>query len=598
MISMIAMYIVIYIAYNKLVVYYAPSIFEKKVESTHFVPVSNALVLRICAEKEANIDLFENYMLFRMKEDPNEVIEVLRFLGIFKSFRSQLLMMLSMKKCDDSYYNYQFYAFARVFKSYLEPTPQNYIVNLDQMHRSYLVNLSLYWNNRYNGNRFQTLIHGINTAVLHVELISFIKYLCVIYQYDPYIIQSYSEIALVAMGQPKLSAYYKHHFNKLIEHSKPIIDPIFKKMSHYYPISLERYMEETKRSNGDSYNADISYSFESTALRFHVDDNTIYRDSKSDSSVTAMFVTKNTKLSSFGLLINILLTFVWSGFFIKFDTGDMKNFKNEVIGVYNSLYYFNNLSENLTTGIILPQLLVNLNYEHKFDNQQLYYDKNNIKIPNKESDQNIDHKSDQNEIKNNIMNNFNLENIKNVNQKENTETNFIHQISRIYQNNYIDSSNCSKHYYMIYGETSNYLTSIRNDYNYYVKILSELSIYLTGLVQTSGSICEPLTLLTNNFSYLTFEILNEFSKANSYLNGNMTEALDYLKDVSTVNFFIFLLVPSVFLGSLVIFLVVFFHLRFGLREIRNSEIFRRIFRIKRKIRFIAVQKVIRVMGLV
>ncbi|EAY01809.1 hypothetical protein TVAG_273200 [Trichomonas vaginalis G3] len=101
--------------------------------------------MRFAAEAECDIEGFENYMTHSRKQDPEEMIEVIRFLGIFKSQRTKITIILSKYKTNIPYYDFQFYLLQRVFQCYTE-TPPAYIKQLDDLHRSYLVCLSLFWN--------------------------------------------------------------------------------------------------------------------------------------------------------------------------------------------------------------------------------------------------------------------------------------------------------------------------------------------------------------------------------------------------------------------------------------------------------------------
>lgn len=494
-IALVLFYTASYWLYMRAVKYYAPLVFNHRLETSF--PMNAALMIRNVAKREADIEGIQDYMVTRMRDDPDELLEILRFLGIFRSLRSQLLMALSSKKCTNAYYHYQFYAFTRVFKSYSSPTPQNYIANLDRIHRSYLVNLSLYWNYRYNNNIWKMILHGINTAILHVELISFVNFLAYIYQYDYYVIQSLSEVALVAMGQPKLSAYYKHYCNKLREHNKPIIDPIFRSMAAYYPISLQKYLQETKRSSSEGI-IETTYSFGSTPIRFHINENTIYRDESTERSVTAMFVQRNTKLSSGALFLNIVLALIWGYLFANFDQSSRSSSSNQLKNIDFELKKCYSLAENLTAALILPSILSDLNI------------------------------------------------------------------------NFMKSKNCTKDYYNIYNGIIDHIMKIRSDYYYHIHMLSTISDYLTSLATNHEDYCKSLRIVTENYTTLSYEIFDKMLLSANYFHNNVTHAIKTINIIPTLNLYMLVLFPFIVFGSVIIFIVIYLHLKISLRKIPNS----------------------------
>lgn len=338
-------------------------IFKQRYDPPWWLPIRNSLVMRTAAEIEADIDSFDDFVLLRLKQDPEEMIEVVRFLGIFRSQRPKILYMLKAWKGSSIYYDYQFYLFQRIFQSYEESAPPQCLTALDDLHRSYLVDLSLFWQNRLENNSLNSFIHATKAALTHVELTNYIRYLCFIYQYDPVVFQSFAEISLIASGDPSLSVLYRKYANSLRDSPGSIIDPIFKNMAQCYPISNERYSEENGHSlDESSSNKEINSNLSSYShLRFHIDEKVIYRDECSLNSPMAMFVQKCTKIKSYAGILVFILTMGWAFVFVSAETyTDQVQFKI-IMNIKDLVKETIDLSVKLTSGIILQPILLSLN---------------------------------------------------------------------------------------------------------------------------------------------------------------------------------------------------------------------------------------------
>ncbi|EAY18899.1 hypothetical protein TVAG_146420 [Trichomonas vaginalis G3] len=296
-------------------------VYNGKIEFPWYLPVRNNLVMRYLSEEKADIEKFENLMLLRMKHDDEEMMEVVRFLGIFKNQRQKIMIMLSMWKGESVYYDYQFYLASRLFSCFNDNCPEYYINQLDNLHRNYLVCLSMFWKNRHDKNYFTSFLYGTKASVTHVEMINLIEFRSFIYQYDPYIYQSYAEISLIALGDPSKSVIYRRHSQLLKENHYSVVDPVFKATARYYPISIEQYTEEKTSTDSSETNSTSSSNLSSqnsyNHIRFHLSDNVIYRDEESDNSSIAMFVQKSDQMKSMNVLVAVLLTFIWSYFFAR-----------------------------------------------------------------------------------------------------------------------------------------------------------------------------------------------------------------------------------------------------------------------------------------
>ncbi|EAX85630.1 hypothetical protein TVAG_508000 [Trichomonas vaginalis G3] len=292
-------------------------ILNEKYEPPWWLPLRNSLVMRIATQTTADIKCFELYTTFRMKQNPEEFIEILRFLGIFKSQRSKLFLMLSMWKGNSVYFDYQFYVLSRLFQSYEIPCPKNYIDILDRLHRHYLVTLSLFWQNRFEKNPIKSFVFATKCAFTHTELINLSKYLMFVYQYDANVANAYSEIALIAMGKPLQSVIYRRYATKLYENPGSVVDPIFRRFSNYYPISSEAYNIEISSLNEESKSENDNAS-STSRLRFHFDNKSvIYRDEESDNSPMAMFVQKSNRLKRFSIYFSLSFAILWSIIFSR-----------------------------------------------------------------------------------------------------------------------------------------------------------------------------------------------------------------------------------------------------------------------------------------
>lgn len=351
----IVIYAVIFSLYKIFLKKYSYMILNEKYDPPWWLPITNSLVLRYAAETEADMEQFENYMMLRMKQDPEEMIEAIRFLGIFRSQRNRLAEMMSMWKGNSAYYDYQFYVFARVFRSYEENAPQYYINALDHLHRNYLVNLTLFWQARQNKQYLLSFLYAAKASVPHSEIVSFIKYLCFIYQYDPYVHHAYSEIALVAMGEPIKAMLYRRYATALRENSRSVVDPIYRNTARFYPISLEKYADEFIKAGSDSNSKNDNST--NSSVRFHVDQNTIYRDDDTDNSILAMFVQKSKRFRPYGTIIGFIIGFMWVFSFTQEAKRNQFMMMHKVNNIKSRIRSTMNLTTQITAGILIQPIL-------------------------------------------------------------------------------------------------------------------------------------------------------------------------------------------------------------------------------------------------
>lgn len=350
-----ALYTCIYLAYQFIMGKYAFLILNEKYVPPWWFPIKSSLVMRITAQTKADIEGLENFMYLRINHSQEEIIEAVRFLGIFKNQRQKILLMLSMTKTQNPYYEYQFYLYSRLFKSIEGSAPQHYVANLDDLHRRYLVCLSLFWKERYQKNFMKSFIYGTQASLTHIDLINFIKYLCFIYQSDPYIYQSYAEILLIAQGEPAKSVTYRRYANFLKENRVAPVDPIFKWTASYYPLSIDVYSEEksASHSDDDSSSAQTDNALKDNQVRFHVDENIIFRNEEMDNSLIAMFVQKSNSMVSMNILVSCIIVLIWFGFYMREITNNEKYSVFMLSDIKNLVKSTMELSLQLTAGVIM-----------------------------------------------------------------------------------------------------------------------------------------------------------------------------------------------------------------------------------------------------
>lgn len=372
---LLILYLLLFYFYQIFLKKYSYLILNGKYEAPWYLPISNSAIMRFAAEAECDIEGFENYMTHSRKQDPEEMIEVIRFLGIFKSQRTKITIILSKYKTNIPYYDFQFYLLQRVFQCYTE-TPPAYIKQLDDLHRSYLVCLSLFWNCRKLNEKYKSFVYAAKASFVHVELVSLSKYLILYYQYNPFILQSFAEIAMIALGDPSKSVTY-HRLSQLAnENPEMIDDPLLRYSFYNYPISVKRYNEEkgsTSSSSSSSSHSFFNWSY--SKLRLHINENVIYRDEKSDNSPMAMFVQKYTDIKTYSLIISILLMLVWflcfcyesyqskCRFLVHFD-----HVKDSIHHMIKSIYLFSSYKMINNLNLTFKDCQKNVNFVYDFIN--------------------------------------------------------------------------------------------------------------------------------------------------------------------------------------------------------------------------------------
>lgn len=339
----------------------ATKIVLQKSSAPWYLPVTNALLLRYAAKTDGNIEEFTNYMLIKLDQDPEAMIEIIRFLAIFKSQRNQLLMMLSVWKQSSLYYNYQFYLFKKIMAAGNELAPDQTIEIVDRLHRNYIVMMSMFWAAREKKNYFEAFNCAIKAATMHCEMYNQIKYTCFFYHFDPYIYNAYSEFMLIGLAEPMKSLVYRRYSATLKDNPGTVADPFFRRVAHYYPISSERFSSEFSSSNHSSSTTkssnSISGKYTFSQLRFHIDNNTIYREESKDTSYVAMFVEKSKRFKTHGIVISFILTILYAAYYTYFIDIDQRKIADGVNNIKGIVSDTIRLYKRLTVGIYLKEII-------------------------------------------------------------------------------------------------------------------------------------------------------------------------------------------------------------------------------------------------
>ncbi|EAX86705.1 hypothetical protein TVAG_524380 [Trichomonas vaginalis G3] len=369
----------IYYLYQIFLRKYAYLILNEQYEPPFWLPINNCLVMRIAAETDADITQFENYMNLRLKQDPDEMIEVVRFLGIFRNQRERLLLMMSKFKGDSVYYEFQFYCFMKAFMSIEDSCPQKYISSLDKMHTTYLVYSSLFWDAKSKGDKIGSFIYALKASIPRMEIIDFANLLRFAYQKDYYIHQAMAELSLIALGEPSKYVKFSKMYQKLKENPSKVSDQIFIAMRSSYPITLSKYFEEL---NAES-KSEKSDSENSSSLRFHVSEKTIYREDNSLNSPVAMFVQKVSYFKPYGIVFSPIVGMIWLGFYFKklmdypiMMTEKMTNVKMAALSTYN-------LTSQIASGVMLQPFIIKAILHNQKNENITKSDRNSP--PNKEN---------------------------------------------------------------------------------------------------------------------------------------------------------------------------------------------------------------------
>ncbi|EAY01808.1 hypothetical protein TVAG_273190 [Trichomonas vaginalis G3] len=181
---------------------------------------------------------------------------------------------------------------------------------------------------------------------------------------------------MIALGDPSKSVTY-HRLSQLAnENPEMIDDPLLRYSFYNYPISVKRYNEEkgsTSSSSSSSSHSFFNWSY--SKLRFHINENVIYRDEKSDNSPMAMFVQKYTDIKTYSLIISILLMLVWflcfcyesyqskCRFLVHFD-----HVKDSIHHMIKSIYLFSSYKMINNLNLTFKDCQKNVNFVYDFIN--------------------------------------------------------------------------------------------------------------------------------------------------------------------------------------------------------------------------------------
>lgn len=359
---------------------YAYAILTESRPHSLFLPVSKAYLLRCAAETAAYVDGFDKFMLMKIKDDPEEILEIMRYLFIFKQNHPMLIQLLNSMPDVNAYYDFQFYVFRRVIKSEDNKAPQMYIDILDSLHRKFLVAMSLYWFERNLDHMFRAHYYSAVAALQHSELINYLSFLKLCYRQDYHISMSTAEIYLIGMGDPVKSMKFRRYATIVKDNPNNTIDPLFRLISQNYPLSTERYREEMKGLSDSTSDPSSKINVESTMhqlMRFHFDDNVIFRNDSTENSHMAMFVQKGDKIDDYRTITTILFLVILAIIYCKHLIGETAKMLDIIGSIGSLVLQTNEMAANLSASFLYQPIVAKV-----FENFQNDSMLNLTKLPN------------------------------------------------------------------------------------------------------------------------------------------------------------------------------------------------------------------------
>ena len=281
-----------------------------------FLAYDVANVFRLIAVEVGDVETFKNLLVMRQRRKTSQFIEIVRFLGVFPSHRQQLLSMLETWESHSNYHCFQIHLFQEILSSYVRNAPEDATNVLDGLHRMYLVHLYQFWHDRYENNWFGAFKSGINAMLVHSELSAVIASLLSRYPFDSSIRTAYSELQMIAFGDPKGSVRSRKLASMLRESSSCVDDPLMKIMGQKYPRATQYFAEEQAMLSELSITESTSGSL-SKGMRFHFEQNVIERNN-GDNSPTAMYVQKDKSAKVCGFIPSCFCAFVVMLVFVIF----------------------------------------------------------------------------------------------------------------------------------------------------------------------------------------------------------------------------------------------------------------------------------------
>ncbi|EAY15383.1 hypothetical protein TVAG_224590 [Trichomonas vaginalis G3] len=315
-------YTIVIVYYKKYLQKYSYAILSETKNVSVFFPVSKSLLIRNAAEFFAYTEGFDKFMFMRINGDPEETIEVVRYLSLFKYNHTRILQILSKYTSNGAYYDFQFYLYRTHVEYQNIDAPKVYTDILDNIQRRFLVSNFLYWQCRCSNQWIKAHYYATVSSINHIELRNYINFLVFIFRYDSHIYQSFAEFSLVALGDPVRSVKYRRYAATLKENPSGIVDNLIKILSQNYPLSTQKYNHGNNERQSDitpeSSQASIEAPPVPQMLRFHFDDNVIFRNDKSDNSPMAMFVQKCNSFTSYRSVFYIICIFIICSMYFKY----------------------------------------------------------------------------------------------------------------------------------------------------------------------------------------------------------------------------------------------------------------------------------------
>lgn len=203
---------------------------ENSSQFPRILPGNIVSILRIITSHSGDPMIFLNILSqrqYNIKTSP--MIEIIRFLAIFPSKRSDMITELSLLKSDSNYNRFIIYFFLKYLKSMTSVSDEKHTKFLDDLQRSFLVHHHIYWKMREHKKYFRSFVEACSTSYYFIELKFELMSLIERFPFDSYLYSRYADFYLIAYGN-----FVKYQQSKMIsldlEQDRNLItDPILHK---------------------------------------------------------------------------------------------------------------------------------------------------------------------------------------------------------------------------------------------------------------------------------------------------------------------------------------------------------------------------------
>lgn len=216
--------------------------------SSGISPHNYVTVIRSYALTIADPNVFEQFRQMQQLFDKRASIqiEIIRFLGLFPSKRSQMLEEIQNTTSKNLYNRFMLHLFSEKLTALtMNSTEADRSAAFD-LYTAYTTKMCKYWKCRYRKQKMKSFTNGMVAITLRMELKHEIKVLLEKYPFDPKVRKMYVNFLIIASGDTEEIKNQQSILHELEGNSPSITDPMLHNVSSFNPRIL-RYLTKSER---------------------------------------------------------------------------------------------------------------------------------------------------------------------------------------------------------------------------------------------------------------------------------------------------------------------------------------------------------------